>query len=353
MSKEISNVLCIECGEIYKSDEIEQLHKIATEKANIHDKKIEHHYVTEKDSLLMMKYMINRLNELETIQQDSRKEIEVLWCMINEDRNVIKSIKDQQDISILECDVQLLKCETELNNNIGGNCLLFRVKNIIYMEILIDKKIITTERLPYAKIRINLPMWLIYSANFNVKLCRHYLNNENEINNIEYQQMGNVLELKLNGLKGSSFWKIYEEEKRVLKINGNLMVQPISIGNGKYYIYNTKHKTFISFTPDGKIHYKKSFDKQDLIEIELCKNGVLLKMENNFINSDDTSDSIIISKEKREYFKVCTVEPTTDVVEILSQNGKLVKYDGEKLKLVGNSDLETTFLVVQFLECPK
>ena len=181
----------------------------------------------ELDFLGRVMELNNKMNSLDEIMRQkfielSKVKTELLY-QTEENKLLIDLYHRESEISIMKPKFTLLNCKYNIETKRSA-CVLFRVKNIVYMTLVFKGDILEkTKELGKASIAIEMPMWKIYSGMFNVETLNNWLNNEDKLKHLcaKYEQNGNkiIIYINQNKFDEQTYWKVNKNSEFTIKAN--------------------------------------------------------------------------------------------------------------------------------------
>ena len=289
----MSKVYCSNCNLVFAEEDVKKYHDLN----NFTD----HKYIKENnvmEALDLFSKRVQKLDELLQKQKEENEKVEeVLVQKIQENRTAMIMFRSENKLTTLKPNFELLNCkkvEYSINNK-SSYCEIYRIKNIVYMKLEFNGKIEGGAMNGVAEIKIDMPMWVIYSGSFNIESLNNCINGGKEIKNLyaNYKQEGNKLYIciRKDGLNNVQTYWIKEKNNSSSSsfvINGNFLIEPPSfIRERKYYLYNFSEGKVIC-EKDNKLYLTDNWESGALIE-ECVENDkkAILKINGKYLNENN------------------------------------------------------------------
>lgn len=337
----MSKLFCKECNLIYDEKEIDKLHK----ETNLTN----HHYIKESNNLEIMTHLCEKIKHLETkIEENYKVESELLY-MIQENRTLLNLFRADSQISIVHPEFELLNCKS-IQDKEKCACVMFRLKNIVYMTINFEGKIKETKDTGVAQIIIKMPMWLIYSGSFIVESLYNCLCDEKKIVRLtaKYEQMGNELIININqsDLDIQTYW-MKSNKSCNFTIKGNFMIQPPSRRRlGKFYIYNIATNKVV-IENNGSLSLVDDWKLGCLLEVYAENSQEKIKINNKFININN--DAIKLESNEKNGNEIRYIPGYSDIIQIIlfkDNKPMFIEVNGDNIILTENPSDKSQFLII-------
>ena len=347
----MSKVYCTSCNLVFAEQDVKKYHDLN----NFTD----HKYIKENNSMEALDLLAKRVKKLEELLQKQKEENEkveeVLVQKIQENRTAMIMFRSENKITTLKPNFELLNCkkvEYSINNK-TSYCEIHRVKNIVYMKLEFNGKIEANVMNGLAEIKIDMPMWIIYSGSFNIESLNNCINGGNEIKNLyaNYKQEGNKVTIciRKDGLNNvQTYWNKSKSisSSASFVINGNFLIEPPSfIRERKYYLYNfTEGKVICE--KDNKLYLTDNWESGALIE-QCIENGkAILKINGKYLN--ENNGFLALEQKGKSLFDLNIFPGYADVAFFYFFENNKLKYflEGNKEGVVLRKDFNDNCLFV-------
>ena len=289
----------------------------------------------EEDFLTKVMDLNNKMNLLDEIMYNKFVELakvktELLY-QTEENRLLMELYHGESEISIMKPKFTLKNIEYKIEEK-NTACVLFRVKNLVYMTLVFEVEISkTTKDLADAIIEINMPMWKIYSGMFNVEHIYHCIKDEpgyiigknkkgknKELNKIcaKYEQKGNKLSIRINKdeFGAYAFWRA-NSKKAELTIKANFFIEPpLRRRLGKFYVYNVLSDQVI-LDKNNTLVLDNNWTNGSLMEIYDDNKEMKIRINNKYLNNAD--NNVILEKDKKLDNEIEFVPGFADIIQII------------------------------------
>ena len=312
----------------------------------------------ELDFLGKVMELNNKMNSLDEIMRQkfielSKVKTELLY-QTEENKLLIDLYHRESEISIMKPKFTLLNCKYNIDTKKSA-CVLFRVKNIVYMTLVFKGDILEkTKELGKASIAIEMPMWKIYSGMFNVETLNNCLNNEDKLKHLcaKYEQNGNkiIIYINQNKFDEQTYWKVNKNSEFTIKANF-FIEPPLRRRLGKFYIYNVLSNQVIREN-NNELILDDDWTKGSLLEIYEDKKEMKIRFNNKYINSAN-NNNVFLDKNKKLDNDIDFVPGFADIIQIISYIDKTAFYltiEENKLVLKNDSSGNNQFLIIPYLE---
>jgi hypothetical protein len=344
----MSKIFCIDCCQIYQEKEVEKLHKELNYK--------NHQYIQEKNSLEVMPHLFSRIKNLEKKIEESYKAESELLYMIEENSLFINLLRSESQISIIYPEFELLNCKyTQVDKK--SECIMFRMKNIIYMTIVFEGTIKETYNPSTAQICIKMPMWPIYSGSFTIESLYNCLSQESKIMGLcaKYEQRGNefIINISQKNLDIQTYWT---DDKKYCNftIKGNFMTQPPTRRLlGKFYIYHVASKQVL-YEKNGYFSLIKDWKSGAILEIGEENKKETFKINDKYPNI--VGGSVVLEKQKKNVNEIIYIPGYSDIIEfVLYQDKKpmILEVKEGNISLAEYPSEKSQFLIIPQLKIKK
>ena len=318
--------------------------------------------VSKKDNELdffgIVMELNNKMNSLDEIMRQkfielSKVKTELLY-QTEENKLLIDLYHRESEISIMKPKFTLLNCKYNIDTKKSA-CVLFRVKNIVYMTLVFKGDILEkTKELGKASIAIEMPMWNIYSGMFNVETLNNCLNNEDKLKHLcaKYGQNGNkiIIYINQNKFDEQTYWKVNKNSEFTIKANF-FIEPPLRRRLGKFYIYNVLSNQVIREN-NNELILDDDWTKGSLLEIYEDKKEMKIRFNNKYINSAN-NNNVFLDKNKKLDNDIDFVPGFADIIQIILYIDKASFYltiEENKLVLNNDSSGNNQFLIIPYLE---
>lgn len=312
----------------------------------------------ELDFLGKVMELNNKMNSLDEIMRQkfielSKVKTELLY-QTEENKLLIDLYHRESEISIMKPKFTLLNCKYNIDTKKSA-CVLFRVKNIVYMTLVFKGDILEkTKELCKASIAIEMPMWKIYSGMFNVETLNNCLNNEDKLKHLcaKYEQNGNkiIIYINQNKFDEQTYWKVNKNSEFTIKANF-FIEPPLRRRLGKFYIYNVLSNQVIREN-NNELILDDDWTKGSLLEIYEDKKEMKIRFNNKYINSAN-NNNVFLDKNKKLDNDIDFVPGFADIIQIILYIDKAPFYltiEENKLVLNNDSSGNNQFLIIPYLE---
>ena len=312
----------------------------------------------ELDFLGKVMELNNKMNSLDEIMRQkfielSKVKTELLY-QTEENKLLIDLYHRESEISIMKPKFTLLNCKYNIDTK-KSSCVLFRVKNIVYMTLVFKGDILEkTKELGKASIAIEMPMWKIYSGMFNVETLNNCLNNEDKLKHLcaKYEQNGNkiIIYINQNKFDEQTYWKVNKNSEFTIKANF-FIEPPLRRRLGKFYIYNVLSNQVIREN-NNELILDDDWTKGSLLEIYEDKKEMKIRFNNKYINSAN-NNNVFLDKNKKLDNDIDFVPGFADIIQIILYIDKASFYltiEENKLVLNNDSSGNNQFLIIPYLE---
>ena len=313
----------------------------------------------ELDFLGKVMELNNKMNSLDGIMRQkfielSKVKTELLY-QTEENKLLIDLYHRESEISIMKPKFTLLNCKYNIDTKKSA-CVLFRVKNIVYMTLVFNGDILEkTKELGKASIAIEMPMWKIYSGMFNVETLNNCLNNEDKLKHLcaKYEQNGNkiIIYINQNKFDEQTYWKVNKNSEFTIKANF-FIEPPLRRRLGKFYIYNVLSNQVIREN-NNELILDDDWTKGSLLEIYEDKKEMKIRFNNKYINSANYNNNVFLDKNKKLDNDIDFVPGFADIIQIILYIDKAPFYltiEENKLVLNNDSSGNNQFLIIPYLE---
>ena len=313
----------------------------------------------ELDFLGKVMELNNKMNSLDEIMRQkfielSKVKTELLY-QTEENKLLIDLYHRESEISIMKPKFTLLNCKYNIDTKKSA-CVLFRVKNIVYMTLVFKGDILEkTKELSKASIAIEMPMWKIYSGMFNVETLNNCLNNEDKLKHLcaKYEQNGNkiIIYINQNKFDEQTYWKVNKNSEFTIKANF-FIEPPLRRRLGKFYIYNVLSNQVIREN-NNELILDDDWTKGSLLEIYEDKKEMKIRFNNKYINSAKNNNNVFLDKNKNLDNDIDFVPGFADIIQIILYIDKAPFYltiEENKLMLNNDSSGNNQFLIIPYLE---
>ncbi len=312
----------------------------------------------ELDFLGKVMELNNKMNSLDEIMRQkfielSKVKTELLY-QTEENKLLIDLYHRESEISIMKPKFTLLNCKYNIDTKKSA-CVLFRVKNIVYMTLVFKGDILEKiKELGKASIAIEMPMWKIYSGMFNVETLNNCLNNEDKLKHLcaKYEQNGNkiIIYINQNKFDEQTYWKVNKNSEFTIKANF-FIEPPLRRRLGKFYIYNVLSNQVIREN-NNELILDDDWTKGSLLEIYEDKKEMKIRFNNKYINSAN-NNNVFLDKNKKSDNDIDFVPGFADIIQIILYIDKTPFYltiEENKLVLNNDSSGNNQFLIIPYLE---